>query len=40
MAAMNTINEDAFAILGSSTICTGVTAFAVWAAIVGLIAVI
>jgi len=40
VTAMNAINEKAFAILGSSTLCSGVAAFAVWGAIVGLISVI
>lgn len=37
---MNAVNEKIFAILGSSTLCSAVAAFAVWGVIVGLIAVI
>ncbi len=37
---MNAINETAFAILGSSTLCSGAAAFAVWGVIVGVIGVI
>ncbi len=37
---MSALNEKAFAILGSSTLCSGVAAFAVWGVIIGLIWVI
>jgi len=37
---MNTINEKAFAILGTSAAISTVTAFAVWGVVVVLIAVI
>ena len=40
VTAMNAINENAFAILGSSTLCSGLTAFALWGVTVGLIALI
>jgi hypothetical protein len=40
ITAMNAINETAFAILGSSALISGATAFAIWGAIVALIGLI
>lgn len=40
ITAMNTINETAFAILGSSELVSSATAFALWGAIVALIGLI